>query len=199
MILGALFIGYIVFVCELTIFGRGSSHFMQMNLQPFSGYIDAWKKYSLRDLQNCIFNILMFVPLGVFLPLLFTKFKSFKWLLPVVVIATLSIETYQTLTGAGIFELDDLINNSLGGIMGYQLYRLGSSIVQHKKVKIKSLVGNLKIPLIMGVIFVGMMIVYAQQEFGHLAINAYTKSNMSEVDVTTSLDLHATSTVAPSV
>ncbi|WP_238542910.1 hypothetical protein [Lysinibacillus boronitolerans] len=42
-----------------------------------------------------------------------------------------------------------------------------------------------------------MMIVYAQQEFGHLAINAYTKSNMSEVDVTTSLDLHATPTVAP--
>ncbi|MBU5250801.1 VanZ family protein, partial [Lysinibacillus capsici] len=48
LILVALFIGYIVFVCELTIFGRGSSHFMQMNLQPFSGYIDAWKKYSLR-------------------------------------------------------------------------------------------------------------------------------------------------------
>ena len=197
LILVALFIGYIVFVCELTIFGRGSSHFMQMNLQPFSGYIDAWKKYSLRDLQNCIFNIFMFVPLGVFLPLLFSKFKLFKWLLPVVVIATLSIETYQILTGAGIFELDDLINNSLGGIIGYQLYRLGTSIVQHKKVKMKSLVGNLAIPIMMGLIFVGMMIIYAQQEFGHLTINAYTKSNMSGVDVTTSLDLHATSTVAP--
>lgn len=197
LILVALFIGYIVFVCELTIFGRGSSHFMQMNLQPFSGYIDAWKKYSLRDLQNCIFNILMFVPLGVFLPLLFSKFKLFKWLLPVVVIATLSIETYQTLTGAGIFELDDLINNSLGGIIGYQLYRLGSSIVQHKKIKVKSLIGNLAIPLMMGLIFIGMMIVYAQQEFGHLAINAYTKSNMSDVDVTTSLDLQTASTVAP--
>ena len=197
LMLGALFIGYIVFVCELTIIGRGSSHFLQMNLQPFSGYIDAWKKYSLRDLQNCIFNILMFVPLGVFLPLLFPKFKLFKWLFLVVVSATLSIETYQTLTGAGIFELDDLINNSIGGIIGYQLYRLVASIVQHKKVKIKSLIGNLAIPLIMGLIFVGMMIVYNQQEFGHLAINAYTKSNMSGVDVSTSLDLSAEPTVAP--
>ncbi|MEK4171039.1 VanZ family protein [Lysinibacillus sp. FSL L8-0312] len=197
LMLGALFIGYIVFVCELTIIGRGSSHFLQMNLQPFSGYIDAWKKYSLRDLQNCIFNILMFVPLGVFLPLLFPKFKLFKWLFLVVVSATLSIETYQTLTGAGIFELDDLINNSIGGIIGYQLYRLVASIVQHKKVKIKSLIGNLAIPLIMGLIFVGMMIVYNQQEFGHLAINAYTKSNMSGVDVSTSLDLSAAPTVAP--
>lgn len=197
LMLGALFIGYIVFVCELTIIGRGSSHFLQMNLQPFSGYIDAWKKYSLRDLQNCIFNILMFVPLGVFLPLLFPKFKLFKWLFLVVVSATLSIETYQTLTGAGIFELDDLINNSIGGIIGYQLYRLVASIVQHKKVKIKSLLGNLAIPLIMSLIFVGMMIVYNQQEFGHLAINAYTKSNMSGVDVSTSLDLSAAPTVAP--
>jgi len=197
LMLGALFIGYIVFVCELTIIGRGSSHFLQMNLQPFSGYIDAWKKYSLRDLQNCIFNILMFVPLGVFLPLLFPKFKLFKWLFLVVVSATLSIETYQTLTGAGIFELDDLINNSIGGVIGYQLYRLVASIVQHKKVKIKSLLGHLAIPLIMGLIFVGMMIVYNQQEFGHLAINAYTKSNMSDVDVSTSLDLSTAPTVAP--
>lgn len=197
IMIGALFIGYTIFVCELTIIGRGSSHFLEMNLQLFSGYIDAWKKYSLRDLQNCIFNILMFVPLGIFLPLLFSKFKAFKWLFLVVVCATLSIETYQTLTGAGIFELDDLFNNSLGGVMGYQLYRLGTSIVHHKKVKIKSLVGNLAIPLIMGLIFIGMTIVYAQKEFGHLPINAYTKSNMSGVHVSTSLQLDSNPTVAP--
>lgn len=197
LVLGAVFIGYIIFVLELTVFGRGTSHYLQMNLQPFSGYIDAWKKYSLRDLQNCIFNILMFVPLGIFLPLISSKFKKFKWLLLIVLSATLSIETYQTLSGAGIFELDDLMNNSLGGIMGYQLYRLGASIVDHKKVKIKSLVGNLAIPLLLGLIFVGMNIVYAQQEFGHLAINAYTKSNMSDVQISTSLELSTLPTVAP--
>ncbi|MEB2279480.1 VanZ family protein [Lysinibacillus xylanilyticus] len=197
LVLGAVFIGYIIFVLELTIFGRGTSHYLQMNLQPFSGYIDAWKKYSLRDLQNCIFNILMFVPLGIFLPLISSKFKKFKWLLLIVISATLSIETYQTLSGAGIFELDDLMNNSLGGIIGYQLYRLGASIVHHKKVKIKSLVGNLAIPLLMGLIFVGMNIVYAQQEFGHLAINAYTKSNMSDVQISTSLELSTLPDVAP--
>ena len=197
LLLGAIFIGYIVFVLELTVIGRGTSHYMQMNLQPFSGYIDAWKKYSLRDLQNCLFNILMFVPLGMFLPLLIAKFKEFKWLLLVVVGATMSIETYQTLSGAGIFEVDDLINNSLGGIIGYQLYRLATSIAHNKKVKLKSLIGNLAIPLLMGFIFIGMNIVYAQQEFGHLAINAYTKSKMSDVDVSTSLELSSAPTVAP--
>lgn len=197
LVLGAVFIGYIVFVFELTIFGRGTSHYLQMNLNPFSGYMDAWKKYTLHDLQNCIFNILMFVPLGVFLPLISSKFKAFKWLLLVVVCTTLSIETYQTLSGAGIFELDDLFNNSLGGIIGYQLYRLGTSIAHHKKVKIKSLVGNLAIPLLMCLMFVGMNMVYALEEFGHLPINAYTKSNMSEVHLSTSLELSSDPTVAP--
>ncbi|QPA57136.1 VanZ family protein [Lysinibacillus sphaericus] len=197
LLLGAMFIGYIVFVLELTVIGRGTSHYMQMNLQPFSGYIDAWKKYSLRDLQNCLFNILMFVPLGMFLPLLMAKCKEFKWLLLVVVGATASIETYQTLSGAGIFELDDLINNSLGGIIGYQLYKLAVSISNHKKVKVKSLIGNLAIPLLMCLIFIVMSIVYAQQEFGHLAINAYTKSKMSDVHISTSLELSAASIVAP--
>jgi len=101
------------------------------------------------------------------------------------------------LSGAGIFELDDLINNSLGGIIGYQLYRLATSIAHNKKVKLKSLIGNLAIPLLMGFIFIGMNIVYAQQEFGHLAINAYTKSKMSDVDVFTSLELSSAPTVAP--
>ncbi|MFJ6208585.1 VanZ family protein [Lysinibacillus sp. NPDC092081] len=197
LLICAVFIGYIVFVFELTIFGRGTSHYLQMNLHPFSSYIEAWNKYSLRDLQNCIFNILMFIPLGLMLPLISQKFKVFKWLLLVVVSATVSIETYQTLSGAGIFELDDIINNSLGGIIGYQLYRLVASIAQNKKVKIKSLVGNLAIPLSMGLIFVGINIVYAQQEFGNLAINFYTKSNMSDVRLSTSLEFSSLPTAAP--
>ncbi|MGO4183498.1 VanZ family protein [Paenibacillus sp. TAF43_2] len=187
LILGALFIGYIVFVLQLTVIGRGTSHFLEMNLYPFGGYIEAWQKYSLREFQNGIFNILMFVPLGILLPCLSYKFRAFKRLLLVVVCATLAIETYQTLTGAGLFEVDDLINNTLGGIMGYQLYRLAASIIKHKKVKIKSLLGNLSIPIAIGLMFCAMSIVYNQQEFGQLAINSYHKWNMKGVELSTSL------------
>ena len=48
--------------------GRGHSHFLQINLHPFSDYIEAWNKYSLRDLQNGIFNIIMFIPMGILRP-----------------------------------------------------------------------------------------------------------------------------------
>ncbi|MMZ58970.1 VanZ like family protein [compost metagenome] len=197
LFIGALFIGYVDFVLELTIFGRGHSHFLQMNLHPFSSYIEAWNKYSLRDFQNCIFNIIMFIPMGILLPLISRKFKAFKWLFLVVVSSTLFIETYQTLSGAGIFELDDIINNTLGGIFGYQLYRLAASIVYNKRVRMKSLLGNLAIPLLMGLFFVGMNIVYFQQEFGNLAINSFTKWNMEDVHLTTSLQLSSAPTAAP--
>lgn len=197
LFLGALFIGYVVFVLELTMLGRGNSHFLQMNLHPFSDYVEAWNKYSLRDLQNGIFNIIMFIPMGVFLPFISRKFKAFKWLLLVVVGSTLFIETYQTLSGAGLFELADIMNNTLGGIFGYQLYRLTASIIDNKRVNMKSLLGNLAIPLLMGLFFVGMHIVYSQQEFGNLAINSYTKWNMTDVQVTTSLQLSSAPAVAP--
>ncbi|MGE7822802.1 VanZ family protein [Paenibacillus sp. NPDC093718] len=194
LFLGALFIGYVVFVLELTMLGRGRSHFLQMNLHPFSDYIEAWNKYSLRDLQNGLFNIIMFIPMGVLLPFISRKCKAFKWLLLVVVGSTLFIETYQTLSGAGLFELADIMNNTLGGIFGYQLYRLTASIVDNKRVKMKR---SLAIPLIMGLFFVGMNIVYSQQEFGNLAINSYTKWNMTDVQVTTSLQLSSAPAVAP--
>lgn len=196
LILGALFIGYIVFVLQLTVFGRGTSHFLQLNLYPFGGYIEAWQKYSLREFQNGIFNILMFVPVGILLPWISYKFRAFKRLLLVVLCATIAIETYQTLSGAGLFELDDIINNTLGGIMGYQLYRLVTSIMKYKRVKIMSLLGNLSIPLIIGLIFGAMSIVYNQQEFGHLAINSYHKWNMTGVQLDTTLDLKSEPAVA---
>jgi glycopeptide antibiotics resistance protein len=196
LVLGALFIGYIVFVLQLTVIGRGTSHFLEMNLYPFGGYIEAWQKYSLREFQNGIFNILMFVPMGILLPYMSYKFRAFKRLLLVVVCATIAIETYQTLSGAGLFEVDDIINNTLGGIMGYQLYRLATSIIKHKKVKIKSLMGNLSIPIIIGLMFGAMSIVYNQQEFGQLAINSYHKWNMTGVQLSTSLELNPETTVA---
>lgn len=195
--LGAILIGYIVFVLELTMFGRGTSYYLQMDLRPLSGYMEAWHKHSLRDLQNGIFNILMFVPMGVLLPWIHPKFRTFKWLVLVALGATLSIETYQTLSGAGLFEMDDIINNTLGGIIGYQLHRLATSIIRDKRIRLRILLANLAIPFLMVMVLIAANILYARQEFGNLAINEYTKWNMSGVRVTSALQPGAAPSVAP--
>ncbi len=44
----ALFIGYIALVLNLTIISRGSSHYKEMNLHLFSGYVEAWNSYSYK-------------------------------------------------------------------------------------------------------------------------------------------------------
>ncbi|MET4559650.1 glycopeptide antibiotics resistance protein [Lysinibacillus parviboronicapiens] len=192
----ALFIGYIALVLNLTIISRGSSHYKEMNLHLFSGYVEAWNSYSYKKLQPSIYNILMFIPMGMLLPLLSRKLTTFKWLIVVVVCFTLFIEIYQLVTGAGIFELDDLFNNTLGGVIGYQFYRLYTSVIQHKKVRMKSLLGSLVIPLLMVFIFAGITIAYAKQEFGNLSINSYSKWDMTDVHLTTSMQLNSVPTMA---
>ncbi|WP_369435897.1 VanZ family protein [Lysinibacillus fusiformis] len=193
----ALFIGYLALVLNLTIISRGSSHHMEMNLHLFSGYVEAWNSYSYRKLQPSIYNILMLIPMGILLPILSRKLTTFKWLIIVILSFTLFIETCQLFTGAGIFELDDLFNNTVGGVIGYQFYRLYTSIIQHKKVRMKSLIGSLSIPLLMVFLFVGITIAYSKQEFGNLSINSYYKWDMKDVHMTTSMQLNSVPTMAP--
>lgn len=63
-------------------------------------------------------NILGFVPLGFLLSvLLFRNGKIFKTILAVFLIS-LFFETMQLYTGLGVFDVDDLFLNTLGGLFG---------------------------------------------------------------------------------
>lgn len=70
-------------------------------------------------IKNLVGNIIGFVPLGILLPLLSNRFLNLKS----VIIATFSLsftyEFFQLLFGFGSFDIDDLILNTLGGILGY--------------------------------------------------------------------------------
>lgn len=62
-------------------------------------------------------NLLMFVPLGVFLPLIFERFtrrNAFR----IAVFLPLAIEVFQPVVGRS-FDVDDLILNFLGIVLGY--------------------------------------------------------------------------------
>lgn len=60
----------------------------------------------------------------------------------------------------------------------------------------KSLLGSLAIPLLMVFIFAGITIAYAKQEFGNLSINSYSKWDMTDVHLTTSMQLNSVPTMA---
>lgn len=65
-------------------------------------------------------NIMLFVPIGIFGGILFLNKKKRSWLLPVGlgVILTMVIEYLQLSLHCGTFELDDILNNTIGTITG---------------------------------------------------------------------------------
>ena len=67
---------------------------------------------------NLLGNIVLLVPLGFLAPLIFRD-MSWKKSFMLAVVAGLSIEILQTVLHVGIFDIDDVILNALGVMIGY--------------------------------------------------------------------------------
>lgn len=87
-----------------------------INLNPFD-FINSLKSDHMFFL-TMIMNILIFAPLGYF----FRK-KTFIISLISIVIISLSVETIQYIFKLGIFDIDDILLNTIGFIIGYKLTR----------------------------------------------------------------------------
>lgn len=73
---------------------------------------------------NVFGNIIAFMPMGFFLPAVTGKKLNGMQILVLSFLFSLSVETVQLLTKLGCFDVDDLILNTLGGILGYLIYRV---------------------------------------------------------------------------
>ncbi|ASA19491.1 VanZ family protein [Paenibacillus donghaensis] len=67
-------------------------------------------------------NFLLFIPFGVLLPLLWSRFASFSRTLLVGFLFSLAIECIQLFSYRAA-DIDDLMMNTLGAIAGYGLFR----------------------------------------------------------------------------
>lgn len=133
-----LFVVYVVLMLWL-LFGQrlGTVIYEQnlaegMNLQPFATMAMYWRllkgnasPYYIRHaFINLAGNVIMFVPLGYFLPKLFEKlralWKTFLFSLCLVI----TVEAVQYFTLLGTCDVDDLILNMVGVILGYLLWRI---------------------------------------------------------------------------
>ena len=74
--------------------------------------------------KNLFGNVLLFAPLGFFLPWCFPRLRRYwKTALTVLCIMTV-LELFQLFTLRGYADVDDLILNSIGAAIGYGLFRL---------------------------------------------------------------------------
>ncbi len=96
-----------------------------VNLVPFRT-IRTYIKYSVgvdHMLVNVLGNILMFVPWGLGLPLLWKKYQSCLKVMAMSLVLPMGIEFCQLFIGRSV-DIDDVILNFLGGMLGWVIYRV---------------------------------------------------------------------------
>ena len=121
-----IFAVYVIVVLLVTLArpGMGGIYEGSANWKPFSSYKEAWYNFQPREWRNLILNICMFIPMGFLTPICFNKIDR-AWKVYLCGLGfTLFIEITQLVTGRGVFETDDIINNTVGAMIGYGLYAI---------------------------------------------------------------------------
>lgn len=102
----------------------------RINLEPFNKIIETQilvENGNISYLFIEVFgNICMFIPIGFFLPLLWKRFKNPFLTVFVCLFISFSIETIQLILPRGT-DVDDIILNTSGGLIGYILYSFQKS------------------------------------------------------------------------
>ena len=112
------FIIYILCLFQVVTF-QDNNNISSNNLIPFKEMF----RYDLGSrlfLKNVLGNIIMFLPYGFFT----SYFLKEKKLLPIFIltaVASLTIESTQLMIGR-VFDIDDILLNIVGGILGHYLY-----------------------------------------------------------------------------
>ena len=175
-----MLIFYLFVVISVTLF-RPSVFQNGQIISFFYSYKEAWISASESAWRNIILNILMFVPLGFWLPVGKEKFHKFWKIYLLGFLFTVGIESLQLVLSLGLFEVADVFNNTLGTMIGYGLYKFVEYVVLLFKKKKPNASHMLlgQIPLVLCVcMFTGIFIAYKNQELGNLpieCISPYTK------------------------
>ncbi|MDR1001814.1 MAG: VanZ family protein [Oscillospiraceae bacterium] len=145
IIILAVFVLYIMLMIRMlvisrlhvfSIIGGESIRTREVNLIPFRTVIEfiSGRTESLRNfaVSNIAGNILLFIPLGAYVPL-FGRNKGIARSLLIVLAASLLAEIIQIILAIGVADIDDLILNCLGGLIGFLIYKLAAKLFRGER------------------------------------------------------------------
>ncbi len=112
-------------------------NYRSINLVPFSESVIVNGKLELSEI---IYNILAFVPLGVYIQMFKPDWSIIKKFLPGFVLS-LTYETIQFIFSIGASDVTDLIGNTLGGIIGVGLCCLIKKLCKKNYVSVINTIG----------------------------------------------------------
>ena len=131
-----LFVLYVIFIIYFLIFsdwyGRtGEMQEYHYNLELFKEIRRFWE---YRDqvgmfamFTNLLGNVVIFVPFGFFMPMA-SRYRSFFSTVFYSFGLSLCVETFQLLTKVGSFDVDDLLLNTIGGLVGYLIFSMCAAV-----------------------------------------------------------------------
>lgn len=112
---------YLIFVFGSTVFTRDPGQFEAPNFNFLWEYRALVASQDASFAKDIILNILMLLPVGLLLPVILQK-RFFLWPVFAGFGCSLAIELMQYYFRCGMFELDDLFNNTVGVWFGYLIY-----------------------------------------------------------------------------
>ena len=117
---------YLMIILVITFFSREEgSRSRAMDLELFSTFgINA------RNNVFVVENVLLFIPYGFVCPWAFPWLRGFLRNAFAAFVTSLGVETIQLITRRGYFQVDDIMTNVLGAMIGYLCFWLVHRIVQ---------------------------------------------------------------------
>ena len=124
-----LFVVYILFLFYFLIFSDwyGRSGVMEeyhYNLTPFREIKRFWRyreQLGIPALLNLVGNVLIFIPFGFF-EAIASRSRSFWGTMTDGLFLSMLVEVFQLVTKVGRFDIDDLILNTAGVVIGYLIF-----------------------------------------------------------------------------
>ena len=140
-----LFIAYIIFLFYFLLlsdwYGRsGEMYDYHYNLVLFKEIKRFWlyreKLGMYAVFTNIGGNILIFVPFGFILPMA-KKYHSFFNTVFCTLGFSFFVESFQLITKVGCFDVDDLLLNTIGGILGYIIFVICNTVRRRRSARRK--------------------------------------------------------------
>ena len=111
---------YIVLLYCSTVFYRNDAIFRKYKIHPFWSY-----KNFYYHADQILMNVIVFIPLGILFGVMFHVNGWLKSLLAGLVVSV-SIEVLQLLFKKGLFQVDDIIHNTIGCLIGYTICQIAN-------------------------------------------------------------------------
>jgi glycopeptide antibiotics resistance protein len=132
----AVFALYGAFLLKLLLFSRAPGSERSISLVPFASIADAFSHSSgtgRMAFANVVGNVLIFIPLGLYASWLRHRVASWPTMLTVASVSV-AAEIIQGVIAVGVSDIDDVILNCVGGLIGILTFRLLSAVMRERSL-----------------------------------------------------------------